>query len=64
MHAHVTVQLDSIHFDHNHDGLLGRMSRNMGAALDWLTGPAMTAQERREQTLADVRNRRFEDTVI
>ena len=59
MHAHFTV-----HFDHNHNGLIGRFSRNVGTALDWLTGPALTDQERSQQTLADVRNRRFEDSVL
>ena len=59
MHAHITV-----HFDHSHDGLFGRFSHNVGTALDWLTGPALTDQERSQQTLADIRNRRFEDSVL
>ena len=64
MHAHITLHVNSLHFDHSHDGLFGRVSRNVGTALDWLTGPAMTEQDREEQTLADVRNRRFEDSVL
>jgi len=53
-----------MHRDHTHDDLVGRVSRDLGNAVEWLTGPAMTDQERREHALADVRNRRFEDTVI
>ena len=64
MHAHITVQLHSVHSDHSHYGLFGRVSHNVGTALDWLTGPAMTEQERSQLTLADVRNRRFEDTAL
>ncbi len=64
MHAHFIVQLNAVHWDHNHDGVLGRVSRNVSATLDWLAGPAMTEQERRDQTIADVHNRRFEETVI
>lgn len=56
--------MDAVHFDHNHEGLFGRVSRNVGAALDWLTGPGMTDQKRAAQTLTDVRNQRFDDTVI
>lgn len=59
MHVHICM-----HRDHTHDDLVGRVSRDLGNAVEWLTGPAMTDQERREHALADVRNRRFEDTVI
>ena len=59
MHVHI-----SMHRDHSHNDVFGRISRDLESALDWLTGPAMTEQERQEQTLADVRNRRFEDSVL
>ena len=59
MHVHICL-----HRDHGHDDLLGRISHELGNALDWVTGPGMTEQERSHQTLADVRNRRFEDTVL
>ena len=59
MHIHI-----SLHKDHSHHNLLGDISRDLGAALDWLTGPGMTDQDRQELTLADVRNRRFEDSAL
>ena len=34
-----------IHFDH-HNRLLSRITRELTAAYDWLTGPALTDQER------------------
>ena len=55
MHLHV-----SLHRSHSHDGLVCRISRDLGAALDWLTGPAMTEQDRLQLDLADVRNRAHE----
>ena len=54
----------SLHRDHSHRDLVGRISHEVGAALDWLTGPAMTDQERTEQTLADAHNQRFGDSAL
>ena len=51
MNAHI-----HFHFDHSHDGLLTRIARDLGAACDWLTGPGMSAQERLNRELADIRN--------
>ena len=51
MHIHV-----SFHKNRNHDDLFGRKSQDMGGALDWLTGPAMTERERSKMALADARN--------
>ena len=49
MHVH-------FHFDHNHDGPFSRLTRDLGGTLDWVTGPAMSQQERMELTLAEVQN--------
>ena len=64
MHAHITVHLEAVHFDHNHEGPLGRISRNVGAALDRLTGPALSEQDRLQQELADIRNRAYEGGML
>ena len=34
----------SIHEEQNHAGLFGRVAQDLSAALDWLTGPAMSQQ--------------------
>ncbi len=44
MHIH-------LHFENNHEGLFSRVTRDLGTALDWLTGPAMSQQERLDRTL-------------
>ena len=59
MHLHI-----ALHKDHSHNDLLGRVSRDLGAALDWLTGPAMSEQDRLHSTLADARNRSCENGVL
>lgn len=48
MHVH-------LHFDHNHDGLLTRVTRDVGSALSWLTGPAMSQQERLDRSLLEAK---------
>lgn len=48
MHAHF-----SVHWDHRHDGLFSRMARELGAAYDWLAGPAMSEQARLRRELAE-----------
>ena len=47
-----------LHTDHNHDGLLVRIARDLGAAHDWLAGPGMSEQERMQRELAQARNDR------
>ena len=64
MHAHFTVHLDSVHPDHDHEGLFGRASRNVSAALDRLTGPAMTEQDRLQLELVEVRNRSLASGIL
>ena len=59
MHAHLTVQLDSIHFDHNHEGFFARVTHGMGSALEWATGPGMSEQQRVRRELAEARNERY-----
>lgn len=49
MHAHF-----SVHWAHGHDGLLGRVARDLGAAYAWLTGPALSEQERQRRELAEI----------
>lgn len=51
MQAHIHV-----HFDHNHDGLFSRVTRDLGAALDRLGGPAMSDQERLERAKVEAQN--------
>lgn len=52
MHAHL-----SVHFDHRPDGLLGRVTRELGSAYSWLAGPALSEQERRHRELAEIAGR-------
>jgi hypothetical protein len=59
MHLHI-----ALHRDHSHDDLLGRVSRDLGAAMDWFTGPARSEQDRLHSTLADARNRTYENGVL
>ena len=49
MHAHF-----SVHWDHGHAGLLGRVARDLGAAYAWLAGPALSEQERQRRELAEI----------
>lgn len=49
MHAHF-----SVHWDHGHAGLLSRVARDLGAAYAWLTGPALSEQERQRRELAEI----------
>ena len=49
MHVH-------FHFDHDHDGLFGRVTRDLGSALDWLTGPAMSQQQRLDRARSEAQN--------
>ena len=47
------------HFDHNHDGLLTRIARDLGVAYDWLAGPGLSDQERLNRELAEARNGKY-----
>ena len=53
MHAHV-----SLHLDRNHDGLVSRVAREVGVALDWISGPALSDQQYLERARAEARNER------
>ena len=46
----------SIHADHNQPGLFSRVARDVSSAMDWLTGPAMSEQERQDRVVAQVQN--------
>ena len=55
---------NSIHAEDNHTGLLGRVAHDLSTALDWLTGPAMSEQERTERAVAEVRNLRYDASAL
>ena len=59
MNAHI-----HFHIDHNHDRLLDRISRELTVAYDWLTGPAMSDQERLNRELAQTRSNKYSNGVI
>ncbi len=40
--------------NHAHTGLFGRVAHDVSAALEWLGGPAMSEQRRRERDMAEV----------
>ena len=48
MNAHI-----HLHLDHRHAGLFSRVIRDIGNALDWITGPGMSNQERLERAKAE-----------
>ncbi len=54
----------SLHLDHNQEGVVGRAARNLGTALNWLSGPAMSEQERQERDLAEVRNLKHDVSAL
>ena len=45
---------NSIQANHKNDGLFSRVAHDMSAALEWLGGPAMSEQRRRERDMAEV----------
>ena len=59
MHVHI-----SLHRSHSHRNLVGRISRDLGSAVDWLTGPAMSDRDRMQRDLAEARNRELTDAGI
>lgn len=59
MHVHI-----SLHRGHSHRSLVGRISRDLGSAVDWLTGPAMSDRDRMQRDLAEARNRELTDAGI
>ena len=54
----------SLHTDPNHAGLFNRIANDLSAALEWLAGPAMSEQERRERLMAEVQNLKHETSAI
>ncbi|MYC29863.1 MAG: hypothetical protein F4X65_07220 [Chloroflexi bacterium] len=59
----MSVQL-RIHFDHHHDGFLTRLGRDLGHALDWVAGPAMSEQQRYNRLKAEVRSDKYGHGVL
>ena len=54
MHAHL-----SIHRNYNHDSLFRRMARDLGTALEWISGPAMSRQGLMDRAQAEARNQKY-----
>lgn len=54
----------SLQREHNHDGLFSRIAHDVTVALDWLTGPAMSQQERRERLMAEVQNLKHDTSAL
>ena len=50
----------SIHAEHDHAGWLSRVAHDVSVALDWLTGPAMSEQERQDRVVAEVQNLKYD----
>ena len=63
MHLHMQVNMH-VHFDHNNDGLFSQVARELANAIDWVTGPALPEQQKRDLTLAEAQNRKFSDLVV
>ena len=54
MHMHF-----SIHQDHNHNGLLGRVARDLVVAMGWITGPGMSRQQLLNRAKAEARSQKY-----
>ncbi len=54
----------SQHSEQDHNGLFGRVAHEVSAALDWLAGPAMSEQERRERLMAEVQNLKHDTSAL
>lgn len=54
----------SLHIDHNAGGLLGRIARDLSTALEWISGPAMSEQDRRERVVAEVQNLKYDTSAL
>ena len=50
----------SIHAEHDHAGWLSRVALDVSVALDWLTGPVMSEQERQDRVVAEVQNLKYD----
>ena len=51
MHIHFHVS-----HDNDQDGLFDRVNRHLGTAINWLSGPAMSEQERFDRVKAEVQS--------
>ena len=52
------------HTERNHAGLFGRVAHEVSAALEWLTGPAMSEQERTERAMSQVQNLKYDTSAL
>ncbi|MDE2780075.1 MAG: hypothetical protein OXN21_03660 [Chloroflexota bacterium] len=43
----------------NQDGVLDRLNRRLGNAIEWLSGPAMSEQERFDRVRAEVQSDKY-----
>ncbi|MCY4364736.1 MAG: hypothetical protein OXE17_00685 [Chloroflexi bacterium] len=58
MHIHFHSD-HNIERDHPHDRPFSRVTRDLDAVLDWLTGPGMTDQQRAGRSRAEALNERY-----
>lgn len=54
MHFHFQVSEDS-----SQDRLFDRLNRRLGNAIEWLSGPAMSEQERFDRVRAEVQSDKY-----
>ena len=54
----------SMHSEHDHAGLISRVAHDLSAALEWVTGPAMSEQERVERAMAEAKRLRYDTSAM
>ena len=54
----------SMQAEHAHGGLFHRVAHDVTIALDWLAGPAMSQQERRERVVAEVQSLKYDTSAL
>ena len=63
MHVHIHLSHDNER-DHPHDKSFNRVTRDLDALLEWMTGPGMTEQQRSVRNRAEARNERYGNGVM
>ena len=53
----------SMQAEQGHGGLLHRVAHDVSAALDWLTGPAMSQQERQDRVVAEAQSLKYDTSA-
>ena len=54
----------SMHAEQSHGGLFHRLAHDVSAALDWLAGPAMSQQERRDRVVAEAQGLKHDTSAM